>query len=49
MQRSQRTHIIAEHQWYKKENDTKKIVVIVIININIEITKKQNKTKTNKY
>jgi len=24
MQKSQRPHIVAEHQWYKKENDTKK-------------------------
>ena len=24
MQKSQRPHIIAEHQWYEKENDTNK-------------------------
>ena len=35
MQKSQRPHIIAEHQWYKKENTQKntKLKVIVIINI----------------
>ena len=30
MQKSQRPHIVAEHQWYKKENDTKKNLIVIV-------------------
>ena len=39
--KSSRPHIIAENQRYKKENDTK-LVVIVIINIGYNEKKKKN-------
>ena len=42
--KSQRPHIIAEHKWYKKENnDTNgtKLIVIVIINIRCKKTEEK--------
>ena len=50
MQKSQRPQNRAEHQWYKNENDTKKIqnlIAIVIININIDITKRKKEKHSN--
>ena len=46
MQKSQRPHIVAEHQWYKKENDTKKFNSYSIVNINIDIDISRKKRKT---
>ena len=40
MQKSQRPHIIAEHQWYKKENNDTKLIVIVFISIGYQEKKK---------